>query len=244
MTLFFGLILVLAAAVILFPGRRVGRPLAVGSIVAMFLWGWGPGAALFSRTLEGQFPFRRLPPDDASAIVVLSGSFYPPDRSQPETLPGYGTYLRCHHAARLYTQWKAVPVIVTTGPVRRFGKIIDTAPAMKQVLEEEGVPASMIWTENQSLTTYENALHTAVLLNRKGIHRIVLVTEAFHMPRAYWAFRGQGISVLPSPCAYYAPRFEATWKSLLIPRPVYMEINEINLHEWVGLVWYKLSGKF
>ena len=143
----------------------------------------------------------------------------------------------------LYRQWKQAPVVVTTGPVRSHGKLIDTAPAMRQALEDGGVPATMIWTENQSRTTYENALHTAALLRSRGVGRIALVTEAHHMLRSVRAFEQQGIAVSPAPCAYRSVRFDGNWKEYLLPRPESMLTNEASLHEWAGLLWYSLSGK-
>jgi uncharacterized SAM-binding protein YcdF (DUF218 family) len=38
-----------------------------------------------------------------------------------------------------------------------------------------GVPAGMIWTEDRSKSTYENALFSAEILRAKGITRIALV---------------------------------------------------------------------
>jgi uncharacterized SAM-binding protein YcdF (DUF218 family) len=222
---------------------RAGKALAITSAIAMFFWAWDPFAAAFSGSLERQFPMQPIPSGEAEAIVVLSANFYPPDASQGEVLPGYGTYLRCHHAALLYRHWKTVPVVVSAGAVESRGQLVPAAPAMRQLLENEGVPGAMIWSESQAQTTYENARYTADLLRQKGIRRIALVTEAFHMPRAYRTFQRQGFAVLPAPCAFRVARFEGGWREFLFPRPENMVVNETNLHEWVGLLWYSLSGK-
>jgi uncharacterized SAM-binding protein YcdF (DUF218 family) len=66
-------------------------------------------------------------------------------------------------------------------------------------LEQEGVPPSKIWTEEQSRSTYENALYSAKLLHGSGIHRIALVMEADSMLRAELCFRKQGLEVTPAP---------------------------------------------
>lgn len=242
MSLFFALLLAAAAGA--WQGRRpAGRRIALAAAVAMFVWGSDPFTTFFAWTLERQVDRRALPAGDAQAIVVLSGSFYPPDETQPEILPGYGTYLRCEHAARLYREWKALPVVVTAGPVEAHGTFVDGAVAMRRTLEDEGVPAAMIWTENQSHTTYDNARYTAQLLRGKGIGRIALVTEAFHMPRALRAFRRAGLETTAAACAFRSERFEASWSSLLLPRPANMVANEELLHEWIGLAWYRVTGR-
>jgi len=238
MPVFFVLLIVAVAGALL--RRRLVLLLALGAI---YVWGWSPFATFFVWTLER--PFAAVPalPADAQAIVVLSGSFYPPSRTQPEILPGPGTYLRCEHAAWIYRHWKAVPVLATGGPVRGHGQLFDGTIAMAKTLEDAGVPAAMIWRENQSLTTYDNAVYSARLLRARAIGRVALVTEAFHMARAVRAFRRQGLEVAPAPCAFRAERFEGSWREWLIATPGTMVANEEALHEWVGLAWYAATGK-
>jgi uncharacterized SAM-binding protein YcdF (DUF218 family) len=52
-----------------------------------------------------------------------------------------------------------------------------------------------------SPTTSEDALHSAALLKPKPRERWLLVTEAFHMPRAVGCFRVAGFQVEPYPVA-------------------------------------------
>src|SRR4051812_3766593 len=113
MTVLFFLLLLAAAGVVM--GRRSGRVIVAVAIAAMFVWGSDVAASRFAGLLERGFA-AGAPAGDADAIVVLGASTYPPDDTQPEILPGYGTYLRCHHAARLYRTWKALPVVATGGP--------------------------------------------------------------------------------------------------------------------------------
>jgi uncharacterized SAM-binding protein YcdF (DUF218 family) len=75
------------------------------------------------------------------------------------------------------------------------------------------------------------------------VRRIVLVTEAFHMPRARGAFERQGLSVVPAPCAYISARFEGTWREYLIPRPESLVLNQLLAHEWIGWLVYSLRGQ-
>lgn len=237
MSLFVGILLAGCAGAVL---RR--RRVVLTALAAMYVWSWTPFTAFFAWTLERQVA---TPKEGAAngAIVVLSGSFYPPDGTQPEILPGYGTYLRCHHAAMLYKRGRPVPVIVTGGPVQGNAGPVDGTAAMRTVLEQEGVPAAMIWSESRSHTTYDNAANTARILREHGIDRAALVTEAFHMPRAAAAFRKQGIGVTPAPCAFRATRLEASWKEFLLPQPGNIPQNEEALHEWVGRAWYAVSRR-
>lgn len=240
MTVFSALLLLLLVAVAMWR-RRLARAVAACTVVCLFLWTWDPATAFFARTLESQFTAGR-PAGEADAIVVLGGNIYPPDESQTEILPGYSTYLRCRHAALLYRTWKALPVVATGGFVISRNASVDGTVAMQHVLESEGVPAAMIWVENQSRNTSENALHTNRLLRGKGVRRVALVTEAFHMQRARLAFERQGLEVVPAPCGFRSHRFEGTWRHYLFPRPQNMLVNQETLHEWIGWIWYRIKG--
>jgi uncharacterized SAM-binding protein YcdF (DUF218 family) len=238
MTLLWILLLLLAGAL----ARRRWRLAAVAA-AGLYVWAWSPFATLMAGSLERKFSKTELPQGDADAIVVLSGNFYPPDAVQSEMLPGYGTYLRCRHAALLYRKWKAAPVVVTAGPLRAFGKTYDTSAVMRRELESAGVPAERIWSEGESHSTHENAANTARLLAPKGIRRIALVTEAFHMRRAARAFEKQGLEVVAAPCCFRSARFEGTWREYVLPHPGSIVSNEECLHEWIGLAWYAVTGR-
>ena len=100
------------------------------------------------------------------------------------------------------------------------------------------MPESQVWIADKSRSTYENAKYGAELVKGRGISRIVLVTDAYHMPRAEGCFRKQGLSVAPAPCGFiYYPHWEE-----LLPRWRAIEQNELTVHEFLGLAWYRLRG--
>jgi uncharacterized SAM-binding protein YcdF (DUF218 family) len=111
---------------------------------------------------------------------------------------------------------------------------------MKEALEKEGVPEGMIWSESGSHTTHENAAYSANFLHLKGITRVLLVTDAYHMRRAELSFKKEGLEVIPAACGY---RSVGIWHaSNLVPTWESVGFNEDLLHEVLGLVWYKLHG--
>src|SRR5437879_13680712 len=69
---------------------------------------------------------------------------------------------------------------------------------MRRLLESEGIPPSMIWTEVRSKTTHENAVYGYEILRQHGISRIALVVYALSMPTAGASFRKQGVVVVPA----------------------------------------------
>ena len=55
-----------------------------------------------------------------------------------------------------------------------------------------------ILLESTSRTTWENARFSATLLRQHGWHRVLLVSDAWHLPRALIAFRAAGVTAQAS----------------------------------------------
>ncbi len=60
------------------------------------------------------------------------------------------------------------------------------------------------------------------------------------MARAEGCFRKQGMAVIPAPCRFHLLLFEP---STFIPDGRTMLENELVLHEYLGLAWYKMRGR-
>ncbi len=211
--------------------------LLIAGITGIFLVSWPPIEWLLSQPLEMWYPVRPLESVQPQAIVVLSGGVHPADPGRPYPLPDAVTYERSEFAAWLHNHWRPLPVLACGGPDRKFGQPFSLT--MREVLLKAGVPSSLIWTEERSHSTHENAVYGAEILRRRGITTIALVVEAKSMMRAAASFRKQGITVLPWPCSSneFGP-----WRDELLPSGKAIERNEVTLHEAVGLAVYWLRG--
>jgi len=111
------------------------------------------------------------------------------------------------------------------------------AALMKAALEEDfSVPVR--WSEDGSHTTWENALFTARLLAREKLSTVVLVSQAWHLPRALWAFQRAGLTPLP----WLAPRTEPTRYRIgsFLPSIAALLDTFYALHEMMGGAYYRL----
>jgi uncharacterized SAM-binding protein YcdF (DUF218 family) len=235
--------LMLVFLIITFIGLMVMRRakktwLAVVGVVGLFLLSWPPVDWLLSRPLEARYPVRALPPEQVEAIVVVSSASSPPRKERPYALPDKHTYQRCVFAAWLYQHWRPVPVLACGGPGGKHSSQ-PVAMVMRQSLQQAGVPEAMIWTEERSGSTHENAVFGAEILRQHGIGRIALVIEARSMLRAESCFRKQGMTVVPAPCEFR--EFESPLDEF-IPSWKAVSSNEETLHETAGLAWYWLRG--
>ncbi len=234
--------LLLLALLVLQLAQKRGwrRRMGVLLVLLLTLASWRPAVYLALRSLEVWYPAEALPAGDAEAIVVLSAGvnrLYPPT---PEWICGPDAYLRVQHAAWLYKHWKPLPVYASGG---RVGRGLPTAAEiLERALVAEGVPQQAIRKEEESSSTFENAVYTAAMLREHGIRRIALVTHASHMLRAEKAFRRQGIEVTPAPCGFRSARFITGWRELA-PSAGDLRDSDDVLHEWLGLLWYAVSGK-
>ena len=112
----------------------------------------------------------------------------------------------------------------------------------KGILANWGIPEDAIIVETMSRNTHQNAIHSLETLKGQGIDKILLVTDALHMPRAAAVFRHVGFDVIPSSSSlsvtnYRRPRLLDWWPSLSNLRKA-----QAVLHEKFGLVVYRFRG--
>jgi uncharacterized SAM-binding protein YcdF (DUF218 family) len=113
---------------------------------------------------------------------------------------------------------------------------------MRDFLLDLAVREPDLIVEDQSRSTYENAVASSKLLEARGIQRIVLVTEAVHMVRAARCFRRQGFEVVPAACHHGATGYTFGMEDL-IPSPGSVSNCQRVWHEWLGIAWYKLRDQ-
>src|SRR5690554_392802 len=187
----------LLALVLALWGRR-RLAISLGMLALLWLWFWSlPAASNWLRGyLEDQYPpvvIQDVP--RAEAIVVLGGGVSP---------GGYGDLYpnlesgsdRVWHAARLFHASKA-PLVLLTGGSDPSHSAASESEAMGQFMRDLGVPGQAMVLENRSRNTSQNAEYSAEILAGHGISRILLVTSAYHMPRARRLFEAQGLEVVP-----------------------------------------------
>ncbi|HXW25564.1 MAG TPA: YdcF family protein, partial [Xanthobacteraceae bacterium] len=105
-----------------------------------------------------------------------------------------------------------------------------------------GIPASRITIEEESRDTAENAAFTWPLADPKPGERWLLVTSAYHMPRAVGAFRRVGFAVEAYPVDYRTRGLDD------LARPFAslgegLRRTDVAVREWIGLAVYRMAGR-
>ena len=174
----------------------------------------------------------------ADAIVVLGSGRERGDPAWGTDQPTGIGLERQRYAARL-AKASGLPVL-TTG-----GLHYDTPPSEAELMAvsmQDDFGVTVRWKEERSRTTWENAQMSAEILLPQGIKRVVVVTQAWHMPRSVWSFEKAGFTVVPAPVGFlgvdnarplggWMPEFVSVWRSGQL------------INEAVGQVGYRLFYK-
>jgi vancomycin permeability regulator SanA len=103
---------------------------------------------------------------------------------------------RVRTGAELYLDGLA-DVLVVSGGRGDGGR--HECDAMRSYAEELGVPAAAIVEDREGVTTQASVDDTVALFRRDGIHRVLVVSQFYHLPRIKMAYQRAGIDVRTVP---------------------------------------------
>ena len=194
------------------------------------------GSALLVQPLEQQsLPLMPASASKAGAIVILGGGrLYEAPEEGGRDQVGVQTLMRLRAGARLQRQTN-LPVLVAGGAPDGSGE--SEARLMARTLKED-FNITVRWIEDKSTNTAGNAVLAAPVLHQANIRRILLVTDAMHMPRARQVFEQAGLEVVPMPTNFVSTRH--TDAASFIPHAQALKYSHYALHEWLGLLWYRV----
>lgn len=230
------LVLLLVAGLVVQRRRRLALSLILLSTSALYALSMPWVGGLLLKSLEISGPVSQAQLQTADAIVVLGGG-----RRFAEAEYGGDTLNslsleRLRYAAHLHRS-SELPILVTGG--KPGGGTLSEGRIMQHILQSEyGLSAK--WVEDASSTTWENARFSAPLLKQDGVQRIALVSHAWHLHRAVPLFEAQGLDVIPAGIQFSSSHVDSILD--LLPTPVGLRDSTFALHEWLGILWYKLRS--
>jgi uncharacterized SAM-binding protein YcdF (DUF218 family) len=151
--------------------------------------------------------------DGATGIIVLGGAFEG-QSSLAEGAPQLNEAAeRVTEAVVLAARYPSLPVVFSGGTSSlTVGKNIETeAELARRFFAQFGIAPPRLILEDRSRNTFENAVLSAKLVQPQPGQKWILVTSAFHMPRAKALFEAQGFSVLARPVDYRTNGFNDWW---------------------------------
>ncbi|GJD94661.1 YdcF family protein [Methylobacterium iners] len=230
-----GIVLVLAGRV------RSGRWLALFGLAGLLVAGLSPLANWVARPLEERFP--AFAPDErpVAGIIVLGGAI------ETRLALARGQLLlndageRQIIMADLARRFPEARLVFSGGSGNLRGDGGSEADVVSKFADVLALPRTRLILEDRSRNTRENAAFTAALVKPRPDQRWLLVTSAWHMPRAIGCFRQAGFDVTAYPVDYRtggpadALRFAGFASEGLA-------LLDLVVKEWVGLTAYRLAG--
>jgi uncharacterized SAM-binding protein YcdF (DUF218 family) len=191
--------------------------------------------------LENRFSKPQVMPVQIDGIIVLGGGEQLKTSlswQSAELGAGGDRYIG---AAILAKRYPTAPVIFTGGnSLLSFQGKGDQGNIAQTVLTAIGIEKSRLIIESKSRNTNENFLFIRPLLP-EIMGNYLLVTSAFHMPRAMGIARQQGLNVIAYPVDYRSNQpVLRQWSFNLYE---HLEVLEPAWREWIGLTVYYITGR-
>lgn len=173
-------------------------------------------------------------------VVVLGAGYHPSGGLRKSAEPNGLVYTRIFGGVKAFKNSGAKTLVLCGGGDNDSSDETD-ANVMKTLAMELGVQEEKIITENKSNNTMENATELKRLLFTKRKRHIGLVTSALHMPRSDRVFKQVFTedTIIPIPVGYRYSPSKNCFNSMIPSSGSFHKSTEA-IHEWIGMLWYKI----
>jgi uncharacterized SAM-binding protein YcdF (DUF218 family) len=226
------LMVAMVGIVLLFKrGVGYGRMIVVAGVSGLAVLAFTPIGPLLIRPLEDRFPPSTGMAPVAGIIVLLGGA----------------TVVRGHvevgargsAALRLAAEQPRAKLVLSGGVAGVLGPAEQTeARAAASFFRAAGISDNRIILEERSRNTRENALFVREFVSPGSRERLLLVTSAYHMPRAVGAFRAAGVEVEAYPVDFRTEGRPSDYVRFASGGT----LADLAVKEWLGLIAYRVAG--
>ena len=179
---------------------------------------YNPFANVMLAPLENQYKKLTNIPQDINYILLLGG-----DRKN-----------RGWEVLRLHNQLPNAKII-TSGYKAKYS--IAEATRTANILKQIGIPSKSIIIHNKPKDTKEEANAIKKLL---GKEKFILVTSAYHMPRAMALFKKGGLNPIAAPTDFKIKPYNT---AISMPDGNSLKHTQLAWHEYLGKLWSKIRGQ-
>ena len=212
--------------------RRTARWTALAGILVAYLGSIQPVAELLLEPLERCYtPLALTAPLGSVQYIVVLGHDYLPYGGIPTSAALSDDGVQRLLEAIVLMQHLGTPHLIVSGGAAPGD--VPPAHGYAKLARELGVQESAIILSDRPLDTGAEAKAVRQLL---GSATFILVTSAYHMPRAMWLMQRAGLHAIPAPTGHRAHGWKyVRWRSFL-PRGISLANTERALHEYLGLI--------
>lgn len=179
------------------------------------------------KPLETKYP--RCSNINGDVIVILGGGSYNTgvltDDSFKRVLAGFVLHKKLN-----------VPIILSGGSAITN---LPESESMKEILTELGIDKKYIFTDVNSRDTFDNAVFTKKICEKYNFKKAILITSAYHMPRAVYTFKKAGLDVIPYPTDFKMDKKYTLYS--YFPKMNVLQDSTKAIREYIGLAYYYIK---
>lgn len=216
------------------------RVAGIGALLFLVL-AIAPTGFWLMHILENRYQAPDLAAVEPPAIIVLAGGenlHGSSIRGAPEFNAAAERILTGITLARRYSDAD----LYLVGGVGLPNGVVDTDVLLRTALDL-GFPKARIKIINGTQNTCENARGVAALIGRDALRQSLLVTSGYHLPRAMLCFEAINMAVIPMPVDYQTWPIQPGGTGFRIDPLANLVLADLALHEWVGLFYYRVTGR-
>jgi len=221
---------------------RLASWLIVTSLVLIAIAGLSPLGNALLLPLEQRFPPRDASRGGPDGIVVLGGAIVPDVSVARGAVALNEGAERITVTAELARRYPNARIIFAGGSAALIADEPIEAAIAIQEFEALGVAHDRVTAEEQSRNTIENAVYSRLIADPKPGQHWLLVTSAYHMPRAMAAFRAAGFPIEAYPVDWRTRGPIDAWRPFTSLGDG-LRRTDTAVREWIGLLVYRLTGK-
>lgn len=222
---------------------RLGKRSAILGAALLLICGLSPLGHALILPLEERFPAQQ--PGDINAptgIIVLGGGISGSISVKRNQLILNSAGERIVEFMALAKAFPDAKLVFTGGSNAIFSARHAESDSFDKFYLRSNFDPERLILESKSRNTYENALFTKNLVTPKPGEKWLLITSAYHMPRAVGCFRQVGFDVIPYPIDYRTEGYDQLGTPF---NKVSEGLRRVDtaFREWVGIVAYRLTNR-
>ena len=221
-------------------GKAIAASLCLFALI-LYVTSTAAGSLLITGPLETLYK-RQLPPPktDAAILVLAGGSSY--DDQGSSVQPGVFAMERVYAAVKLAQSRPGHSTLIMSGGNLFGADDRSEAEAMRDAAKAMGCELPVI-VEKWSRTTAENMRQSAKIIQQRGLNHVIIVTNAFHIPRAMQLAARH----MPYLQRYPYPSGRLTdpvirGPSSFLPHSGGLNASCLGIKEWIGIAGYNISA--
>ncbi len=222
--------------------KTFGVGLALVTALTTIALGFLPFSTYLMVPLEERFPAFNDDGGPVAGIVLLGGSVEASDSTVRGRLVVNESAERLLDTIQLARRYPQARILISGGGGTVFGDGVGEAPIIADYFKSIGIDPARIIVEDRSRTTSENAVYSRQLVQPRQGERWLLVTSAWHMPRAVGVFEKAGFPVTTYPVDYRTPGGTNNYLPFAFVSDGLRRLDVVT-KEWAGLIGYYLSGR-